>query len=57
MYSANQDADQWHLLYAWRHNGSLYTVSEHVIAPYTGPQVLRNLQKLLHSLVLVDPKR
>jgi hypothetical protein len=56
MYSANQDADQWHLLYAWRHNGSLYTVSEHVIAPYTGPQVLRNLQKLLHSLVLVDPK-
>ena len=20
-YSVNQDADQWHLLYAWRHNG------------------------------------
>ena len=55
-YTVNQDADQWHVLYAWHHNGSLYTVSEHVIQPYTYAQVVKNLQKLLHSLVLVDPK-
>ena len=34
VYRVNQDADQWHILLAWRHNGSLYTVSEHVIKPY-----------------------
>jgi len=54
-YTVNQDADQWHVLYAWRHAGSLYTVSEHVIPPYTYAQVLRNLHKLMHSLVLVEP--
>src|SRR4051812_44333415 len=31
VYRVNQDADQWHILLAWKHNGSLYTVSEHVI--------------------------
>ncbi len=55
LYTVNQGEDQWHLLYAWRHKGSLYTVSEHVIAPYTGVQVLRNLHKLMHSLVLIEP--
>jgi hypothetical protein len=55
VYTVNQDADQWHVLYAWRHAGSLYTVSEHVILPYTYAQVLRNLHKLMHSLVLVEP--
>ena len=38
VYTVNQDADQWHVLYAWRHAGSLYTVSEHVILPYTYAQ-------------------
>ena len=51
----NQDADQWHVLYAWRHDGSLYTVSEHVILPYTYRQVRRNLDRLLRGLVLVHP--
>jgi hypothetical protein len=55
VYTVNQDADQWHVLYAWRHAGSLYTVSEHVIKPYTYKQVLNNLHKLMHSLVLVGP--
>ena len=32
-YTVNQDADQWHLLYAWTHNGSLYTLSEHIAPP------------------------
>ena len=35
VYTANQGADQWHVLYAWRRNGTLYTLSEHVAAPYT----------------------
>jgi hypothetical protein len=56
LYRVNQDADQWHLLLAWRYDGSLYTVSEHVIKPFLTPrQVERNLRKLLSSLVLVRP--
>ena len=53
----NQDADQWHVLLAWHYNNSLYTVSEHVIPPYTYRQVVQNLQKLLRSLVLVRPQQ
>jgi hypothetical protein len=57
VYTVNQDADQWHVLLAWRHNGSLYTVSEHVIRPYTYKQVVKNLDRVLNSLVLVPPSR
>jgi hypothetical protein len=56
VYRVNQDADQWHVLLAWRHGGSLYTVSEHVIKPYTYRQVMKNLDRLLGSLVLVKPQ-
>jgi hypothetical protein len=56
VYRVNQDADQWHILFAWHHNGSLYTVSEHVIKPYTYTQVVRNLDRLLAGLVLVRPE-
>jgi hypothetical protein len=56
VYRVNQGADQWHILLAWRHGGSLYTVSEHVINPYDNAgRVLKNLQHLLRSLVLVRP--
>ena len=56
VYSVNQGADQWHILLAWRHRGSLYTVSEHVINPYdSAGRVLKNMQHLLQSLVLVRP--
>jgi hypothetical protein len=55
VYTVNQDADQWHILLAWRYRGSLYTVSEHVIRPYTERQVVQNLHRLLSSLVLVRP--
>ncbi len=55
-YRVNQDADQWHVLLAWRANRSLYTVSEHVIPPYTYQQVVKNLRRLLASLVLVRPQ-
>jgi hypothetical protein len=56
VYRVNQDADQWHVLLAWRHAGSLYTVSEHVIRPYTYRQVVANLGRLLRSLVLLRPQ-
>jgi hypothetical protein len=55
LYTVNQDADEWHLLYAWRHQGSLYTVSEHVIKPFTYVQVKRNLIHILRSIVLLRP--
>ena len=58
IYQVNQDADQWHILLAWHHGGSLYTVSEHVINPYdNAKKVTQNLQRLLKSLVLVRPAR
>jgi hypothetical protein len=57
VYQVNQGADQWHILLAWHYKPSLYTVSEHVIAPYRfTTQVRRNLAKLLQSLVLVRPE-
>ena len=56
-YHTNQDADQWHILLAWRYHGSLYTVSQHVIVPYdSSTRVLANLRKLLSGLVLVRPQ-
>jgi hypothetical protein len=55
-YTVNQDADQWHVLYAWRHKGSLYTLSQHVAPPLTFPRVVQSLNRMLASLVLVQPR-
>ena len=55
VYTVNQGADQWHLLYAWRHAGSLYTVSQHVAAPLTYDRVRADLRHILAHLVLVTP--
>ena len=55
VYTANQGADQWHVLYAWHHAGSLYAVSEHVAVPYTYAQVIANLDRMLRGLVLLRP--
>jgi hypothetical protein len=56
LYTANRDADQWHLLYAWRRNGSLYTVSEHVAPPFGYQRVVQNLDHMMRSLVLLRPQ-
>jgi hypothetical protein len=56
-YTVNQDADQWHVLYAWRHKGSLYTLSQHVAPPYTFPQVVKYLDQMMRALALVHPSR
>ena len=55
VYTANQDADRWHVLYAWRHGGSLYSLSQHVTAPLTYRKVVADLDRMLRSLVLVRP--
>jgi hypothetical protein len=55
VYNVNQDADQWHVLYAWRHRGSLYTASEHVAPPLTYRKVRRYLNRIVRNLVLVRP--
>jgi hypothetical protein len=53
VYTVNQDADQWHILYAWRHGGSLYTISEHVAPPVDYAKVRLYLDRILRGLVLV----
>ena len=55
MYTVNQDADQWHILLAWRHQGSLYTLSEHVAPPLTYRKVVSYLKHELRSLVRIEP--
>jgi hypothetical protein len=55
VYTANQGADLWHVLYAWHHKGSLYTVSEHVAPPYTYKQVVSNLDRIMRGLVPLSP--
>ncbi len=55
VYTANQGADMWHVLYAWRKNGSLYTLSEHVSEPYSYDQVISHLDRMMRQLVHVEP--
>jgi hypothetical protein len=55
VYTANQGADQWHVLYAWRRDGSLYTLSEHVAPPYSVAEVISHLDRMMRRLVLVSP--
>ena len=56
VYTANQGVDQWHILYLWRHNGSLYTVSMHVAFPYRYSEVAHALKRMLSGLVLIKPE-
>jgi len=55
VYTVNQGIDEWHVLYAWKRNGSLYTVSEHVVAPYSYKQVVHNLDRMARGLVVLEP--
>ncbi len=56
VYTVNQDADLWHILYAWHYRGGLYTVSQHVAPPMSYSQVVQSLNHILRSLVLVQPR-
>jgi len=55
VYTANQGIDTWHVLYAWRYHGSLYTLSQHVAPPFTYARVRQSLTRMLRGLVLVRP--
>jgi hypothetical protein len=57
VYTVNQGADQWHVLLAWHHHGSLYALSQHVAAPLTYEGVVADLKRMLHDLVFVVPSR
>ncbi len=56
VYTVNQDADQWHVLYAWRRDGTLYTVSQHVAPPLTYRKVVESLDRITRGLALVVPR-
>jgi hypothetical protein len=55
VYTANQGIDEWHVLYAWKRAGSLYTVSEHVASPYSYSRVVKNLDRMTRGLVELEP--
>lgn len=56
VYTVNQGADQWHILYGWRFRGSLYTISEHVAPPVNDAKARVYLVRALTGLVLVEPR-
>ena len=56
LYTVNRDADQWHLLLAWRNHGSLYAVSEHVAPPFGYSRVLANLHRMFRGMVQIRPQ-
>jgi hypothetical protein len=55
VYTVNQGADQWHVLFAWHAFGGLYTVSQHVAEPLTYEGVNASLRHILRSLVVIRP--
>lgn len=55
VYTVSRDADQWHVTYLWRRDGTLYTVSEHVAPPLTFRKVVANLDRLVGGLELIEP--
>lgn len=55
VYTVNQGIDQWHVLYAWEHEGGLYTVSQHVVGRHTLTRVSGNLDRIVRTLVRVAP--
>jgi hypothetical protein len=59
VYNVNRGADTWHILYAWKTNGSLYTISQHVVPSLGLPygQVEANLDRIAQGLVRIDPQQ
>jgi hypothetical protein len=57
VYNVNRGADTWHVLYAWTTDGSLYSVSQHVVPQFGLPydQVTANLDRIVRGLVRIDP--
>ncbi|MFL5930652.1 MAG: hypothetical protein ACJ75P_05290 [Gaiellaceae bacterium] len=55
VYTVSRDADQWHVTFLWRRDGTLYTASEHVAPPFTFGKVVSNLERLVGGLDLIKP--
>lgn len=57
VFTVNRGADTWHVLYAWERDGSLYTVSQHVVPELGLPygRVVANLDRIVKGLELVEP--
>lgn len=59
VYTVNRGADTWHVLYAWKDGGSLYSVSQHVV-PELGlsySQVVKYLDRIMAGLVKIEPQQ
>jgi hypothetical protein len=59
VYTVNHGADTWHVLYAWREDGSLYSISQHVV-PELGlsySAVVKNLDRIMAGLVKIEPQQ
>ena len=59
VYTVNRGADTWHVLYAWKDDGSLYSVSQHVV-PELGlsySQVVKSLDRIMAGLVKIEPQQ
>jgi hypothetical protein len=59
VYNVNRGADTWHLLYAWKTDDSLYTVSQHIVPGLGLPygKVESNLDRIVRGLVRIDPQQ
>lgn len=55
VYTVSRDADQWHVSFLWRRDGTLYAVSEHVAPPLSFGKVVSNLERLVGDLELIKP--
>jgi hypothetical protein len=58
-FPVNRGADTWHVLYAWHDDGSLYTVSQHVVPDLGLPygKVVANLDRVMRGLVRITPQQ
>jgi hypothetical protein len=58
-FTVNRGADTWHVLYAWHDDGSLYTVSQHVVPKLglTYGKVVANLDRIMRGLVRIAPQQ
>ena len=59
VYTVNRGADTWHVLYAWDEDGSLYSISQHVV-PELGlsySQVVKSLDRIMAGLVKIEPQQ
>jgi len=57
VYTVNQDADEGHVLYAWRYRDSLYTLAHHAEHSLTRRVAVWNLDRMLRSFARVEPRR